>query len=411
MTDVVTAFARHRGEVLLIRRSDAVGTYAGLWGGISGYVEPETDDPREDAERELREEAGYADPTFVRAGEPLHVVDGDREWTVHPFLYDVDSRAVDPNEELADFEWVAPTDIRERETVPGLWGAYRRVAPSVETVRGDDEHGSAYVSARALDVLRDAAAEAGDWNEAADVARELRRARPSMTAISTRIDRAVTRADGDAAALVESAHEELRSALDADDEAADQAAERLADDGAGTVLTLSRSGTVLATLERADVDVLVCESRPAREGVDVAEELAAGGADVTLFVDAAAGHVLDEADVDAVVVGADTVLADGSVVNKAGTRLLGFAADHGDVPLYVVAARDKVSPSTDFSNESGPAEAVYDGDVDLRVANPTFDRTPAEFVSAVLTEDGPLVGDDVREVAREHRELGAWADE
>ncbi|MFB6130827.1 MAG: NUDIX domain-containing protein [Salinigranum sp.] len=406
MAHVVTCFLRNRGEVLLVRRSDAVGTYAGRWGGVSGYVEGDPADALVDARREIREETGLEAASPVRIGDVLDLVDGDREWTVHPFLFDVDRRGVTPNEELATWEWTSPTAMFDRETVPGLWEAYRRVGPTAATVREDRERGSAAVSVSALEALRDAAAVADDWEAIADVACDLRSARPSMAAVANRVNRAMAAAARDPRAIHDAASAAIERALDADDAAAANAAELLS----GTAATLSRSGTVLAALEAAEVDVLVAESRPAREGVGVAERLADAGAAVTLTTDAAMAHLLGQGAADVALVGADAVLADGSVANKVGTRALGLAADREGVPLYVVAARDKIRPDERMAGESGDSTDVYDGEANLEVANPIFDRTPADLVTGVVTEEGVLDAGGVREAAAEHRELARWDD-
>jgi translation initiation factor 2B subunit (eIF-2B alpha/beta/delta family) len=223
-------------------------------------------------------------------------------------------------------------------------------------------------------------------------------------------------------------------------------ADRDGDGEAGPlVATLSRSGTVVDALVGAEAAVLIGESRPAREGVGVAERLADAGLDVTLTTDAAlpalvaragrdgrpagesseaAGEVptrevpvpeeatVDERDatrqVDVVLVGADAVLADGSVVNKTGTFATALAAARAGVPVYVVAARDKVRPDERRTTEASPPESVYDGPAAIRVDAPTFDWTPAEVVDGVVTEDGLVATDDVAAVAAEHRRTAAW---
>lgn len=436
MARVVTCFLRRGGEVLLVRRSESVGTYAGLWGGVSGYVErpPEGEadgagDPPAlaDARREIREEMGLADAAFVRAGDPIDVRDGDRRWTVHPFLFDAPGGAVEPNAEIAAREWVQPPAMRNRETVPGLWAAYERAAPTVETVRADGEHGSAYVSLRALEVLRDGAATADDWAAVAELARALRTARPSMAAVGNRVNRAMAAADRDPASVRDRAAEAVTAAAAADRDAAAVAAGTLSDAGVGAAITLSRSGTAIDALLRARPAVVVAESRPGGEGRAVAAELAREGLDATLTTDAAVAGALaglggapgDEAappdvDVDAAVVGADTVLADGDVVNKVGTRGLALAAAREGVPLYVVAARDKIAPHARFRPErADDADLRPDADADSAptLSNPLFDRTPADLVTAVLTEEGALDPADARAVAAEHRDAVAWDEE
>jgi translation initiation factor 2B subunit (eIF-2B alpha/beta/delta family) len=429
---VVTCFLREGIEVLVARRSDAVGTYRGRWAGVSGYVEGDPADAAADASRELREETGQSDARLIRAGDPLAVVDeaGGREWTVHPFLFETDTRAVEPNEELAAVEWVQPTAILDRETVPGLWATYEQVAPTAETVRTDETHGSAAVSLRALEVVRDraAAVAAGqtdaapdDWTAVAATARAVRDARPSMAAVANRVNRVLSGAARSPAAVRSRAEAALTAAVDADAAAGREAAALLDRTGTDRVATLSRSGTVAAALREARPAVLVGESRPAREGVGVAESLARDGLDVTLATDAALPWLLagdgdrtgneaagDAGPVEAVLVGADAVLADGTVVNKAGTRALGLAAAREDLPLYVVAARDKVRPDEQFHGESGNDASVYDGHAPVTVAVPTFDATPPDLVAGVVTETGVLGEEEVRAAAAGHREAAAW---
>jgi translation initiation factor 2B subunit (eIF-2B alpha/beta/delta family) len=405
-THVVTCLLRHDGRVLLTRRSDAVGTYTGRWAGVSGYVEGDPSDALGDARREIREETGL-DATLVRAGKPLEVDDGDRAWTVHPFLFEAAARDVRPNEELADWEWVHAPAMRDRETVPGLWAAYRRVAPTVEAVRADRDHGSTWLSLRALEVLRDRAAAADDWATAAAVARDLRDARPAMAVVANRVNRAMAAAGRTAGAVRRAAATTLDDAARADREAAARAADLLD----GPVATLSRSGTAVAALREAGVPVVVGESRPGREGVETAEALAAA-CDVTLVADAAlpgafvaGGAVPDAA---SALFGADAVLPDGDVVNKTGSRPLARAAADADRPVRVVAARDKVRPDAAVPTETGDPTALYDGDRAVRTAVPLFERVPAALVDGVVTEAGVLDADAVRAAAADHRAAARW---
>jgi translation initiation factor 2B subunit (eIF-2B alpha/beta/delta family)/8-oxo-dGTP pyrophosphatase MutT (NUDIX family) len=410
---IVTCFLRNRSETLLFKQSDQANSYSGRWGAVAGHTEG---DPDRAAREVIREETGLGGAvSLVRTGDSFAVTDDDLDtrWIVRPYLFDCDSRAIETNDETIAFKWVPPTEIRRRETTPDLWTSYERVAPTVSTIRTDADHGSAWLSIRALEVLRDRAgalvttdddrSEEDGWSDLAALAEDLRTARPSMTVVANRVNRAMVAASDDRtpAAVEHAARTEIERAFEADDGAAREGASRLD----GTVLTLSRSGTVTAALRRAAVEeLLVCESRPAREGVDVAEELA-DGTTTTLAIDAAAAHLLAERAVDAVVVGADTVFPDGSVLNKVGTRAVAVAATHENVPVYAVAASDKIDPDPEPEPEfvNGDRDRVYDGDADLAVTNPTFDRTPAEHV-AVVTENGRLGRDDIAETAAELRE-------
>jgi len=406
---VVTCVLRNGGEVLLLRRAEDAGTYPGRWGTVTGYVEG--GGPLATARMEIREETALATFDLARRGEPFAAEDDalGREWTVHPFLFDVEERDVRTNEETARAEWTAPTAILRRETVPDLWTSYDRVRPTPETIAADDEHGSAYLSIRALEVLRDEAgvlAARGDEVDEAElreVARALLDARPSMAALRNRVNR-VMADTGTPVAVENAAIAGIERAIEADAAAARRAAETVE----GSVLTLSWSGTVLDALRTAGGEVTVAESRPAREGIDAAEALADAGLSVRVCTDAAVAHLLASGGIDCVLVGADTVLPDGRVVNKTGTRGAAIAADREGVPVYAVAASDKVGTDPTPRFESGPLEAVYDGRRGIEAANPTFDVTPAGVLAGVITERGVLSPDDVEAIAAELRELAAW---
>lgn len=133
---VVTCFLLRRSpggdEVLLLRRSQQVGTYRGRWAGVSGYLEEAN--PLAQAYREIEEEAGLArdEVTLLRAGEPLVVVDAeaDRSWIVHPFLFEVRPDAqVRVDWEHTEARWVRPEEASAFETVPQLTEALMRVYP------------------------------------------------------------------------------------------------------------------------------------------------------------------------------------------------------------------------------------------------------------------------------------------
>ncbi|WP_435317076.1 NUDIX domain-containing protein [Haloarchaeobius sp. TZWSO28] len=413
-THVVTAFLRNEGTVLLLRRSDAVGTYTGQWGGVSGFAE---DAPDEQVLVEIAEETGLDETAveLIGTGTPVRFTDEelDRNWVVHPYLFDCETQDVTLSDEHDEYEWVSPTEIPRRDAVPELWTAYQRVAPTVRDITADDQHGAAYLSLRALEVLRDRAGllvqEGADddeaWDELTDLGQRLLRARPSMAVLKNRVNRALASADQSAASLEQHAIDGIHRAVTADTDAAVRAGALISD---RTVLTLSRSGTVLGALrDGAPMELFVAESRPGGEGVAVAEALV-DEYPVTLLTDAGVAHTMATEDVDAVLVGADTVLPDGTVVNKTGTRAAALAAAHEEIPLYVVCSTDKVSTGETVNLETGRRSAVYDGDAPISVSNPVFDETPPHLVDTIVTERGDLDSKDVREVAEELASLETW---
>jgi len=121
--EVVTAFLRHGGRILLVRRSRRVGTYQGRWAGISGFLEHPH--PQEQARREILEETGLTDlqARLVCAAPPMKVsaYDLGTIWVVHPFLFDVeDQDAIRLDWENVEMKWVAPDEVARHHTVPRL---------------------------------------------------------------------------------------------------------------------------------------------------------------------------------------------------------------------------------------------------------------------------------------------------
>jgi 8-oxo-dGTP diphosphatase len=134
--NVVTCFLLRRSggddEILLLRRSQQVGTYRGRWAGVSGYIE-ETD-PLTQAYIELEEETGLTreDVRLLRTGDSLEVVDAeaDRRWIVHPFLFEVREPArIRADWEHAETRWIRPKEGFQYETVPQLAKTLMRVYP------------------------------------------------------------------------------------------------------------------------------------------------------------------------------------------------------------------------------------------------------------------------------------------
>ena len=159
-----------------------------------------------------------------------------------------------------------------------------------------------------------------------------------------------------------------------------------------TVMTHSLSSTVVAVcrqLKDAGLRMIVTESRPLGEGRQLAERLSAWNVPTTYITDAQMGLFVAQA--DAVLVGADSVLADGAVVNKAGTYPLALAARDRGVPFYVCCesfkwrAPDDPPPELE---EMAPAELGMPDWPGVTVRNVYFDLTPARLVSAWIDETG-----------------------
>lgn len=148
-------------------------------------------------------------------------------------------------------------------------------------------------------------------------------------------------------------------------------------------------------------EVFVTETRPRFQGHITARELAKAGIPVTLILDDAARYFMQH--VDKVIVGADAVTANGALVNKIGTSMIALAAHEARVHVFVAAETYKFSPETMIGElvtieERNPSEIISDEQQRqiglVKVLNPSFDVTPAEYIDLIITERGiiPPVG-------------------
>jgi translation initiation factor 2B subunit (eIF-2B alpha/beta/delta family) len=239
-------------------------------------------------------------------------------------------------------------------------------------------------------------------SESLRAARALQTVRPAMAPIENLVGRwmalveSVEASSGEELALrlEQEAGRLVESSRRAAAAAAAYAAEAI-DDGS-TILTHSLSSTVLAVFERLakrQVRAVVSESRPLLEGRETARRLVRMGVPTELVTDAQLG--LCAARVDLALIGADTVCADGAVVNKAGTYLLALAMRAAGKPVWVCFESFKRSSRTSAEvrlEEKAPEELGVGQPEDLVIRNVYFDVTPARLVSRWIDEQGVLDG-------------------
>lgn len=169
----------------------------------------------------------------------------------------------------------------------------------------------------------------------------------------------------------------------------------LATAGYGTALGVIRS----AAREGKIKNVFADETRPYLQGARLtAWELSRDGIPTTLIADNMAGHLMARAEVDAVIVGADRIAANGDVANKIGTYTLAVLARENGLPFYVaapVSTIDLATPSGDrIPIEERPADEVTHhagrrmAPHGISVRNPAFDVTPHRYVTAIICEKG-----------------------
>ena len=169
-------------------------------------------------------------------------------------------------------------------------------------------------------------------------------------------------------------------------------------------------GTALAPIYVAGEEgrvarVMVPETRPLLQGARLtAWELARSDIPCTLMTDSMTASRLSKDDISFVIVGADRIAANGDVANKIGTLGLALLAKHYGVPFYVAAPRSTFDPDTatgaDIPIEQRAAEEVgcigtQRVAADVPVWNPAFDVTPAELITAFISDEGIVEVDEI----------------
>lgn len=175
----------------------------------------------------------------------------------------------------------------------------------------------------------------------------------------------------------------------------------LATAGHGTALGVIRS----AVASGKRIRVLADETRPFLQGARLtAWELQRDAIPVTVIADSAAGFLMSRGEIDAVIVGADRVAANGDVANKVGTYAVAVLARRHRLPFYVACPLSTIDRSTATGadipiEERGTEEVTGYGavrwtPVGIAARNPVFDVTPAELVTALITEKGVTYAPD-----------------
>ena len=141
------------------------------------------------------------------------------------------------------------------------------------------------------------------------------------------------------------------------------------------------------------------ETRPYNQGARLtAFELSEAGMDVTLICDNMAGVVMSQGKVDAVIVGCDRVAANGDTANKIGTMTLSVLAKEFNIPFYIAAPTPTIDLATPCGKDIPSEERSHEEITTLKgqrvapkgisVYNPSFDVSPAENITAIVTEKG-----------------------
>ena len=244
---------------------------------------------------------------------------------------------------------------------------------------------------------------AGDLRGAAE---ELKRARPTAVNLAWAVDR-MLRANGDVAEAEAIHREDLEACMRIGRYGAELLGSRatvLTHCNAGALATAGDYGTALGVVRGARdmgkrVAVIADETRPFLQGARLtAWELHKDDIPVTVITDNMAGHVMKQGGVDAVVVGADRIAANGDTANKIGTYMVAVLAREHSIPFYVAAPLSTIDLKIS-DGEHIPIEERDEREVThvrehrlapkgVNVHNPAFDVTPHALIAAIITDRG-----------------------
>lgn len=294
----------------------------------------------------------------------------------------------------------------------------RAISAGIRSIAEDRRHGASQLAARALQILAEveptgsAVPALTFQRDVLDLAREIARLRRGMAAISNAVAQAMElfrrevtadhTAESARGALHESAMRTLRELGECPGLVAGHFHRRFIK--LRRVLTISYSSTLDLTLGHpsSPVDeVVVCEARPLLEGRKLASSLVGSerAPRVSVITDAQAAAALSHC--EAVILGCDAILADGSVGNKTGSMLLAAIAGEMTKPVVVLGDSFKFARRREFDPEPHGGNEVWEQPPKgVRVYNRYFEIVPASLVTMLVLESGAIKPSRVRPLWR-----------
>ncbi len=296
----------------------------------------------------------------------------------------------------------------------GVMPFMETIAQRMQRVYADRDHGSHWLVSEAIKILYDLAqdthlSQAERLSQLYTYAYQATQARPAMGALSSAVSRIISVYEGGPEAIAQEAQQILTDLATASQSIAQHAQPFLS----GHLITCSISGTVLdvlLALKDQIEHVTVLEGRPRYEGRAMAQALHEQDIPVTLITDAQADIFLPQC--QGVVVGADSILINGDVLNKAGTALLAWAAHGHGINFHVLSETIKISPHRWYEHnpartndnlslleEKEATEVFASAPTGIEVRNFYFDHTPYRLITNFITEQGLLDRRSIREIA------------
>jgi ribose 1,5-bisphosphate isomerase len=271
-----------------------------------------------------------------------------------------------------------------------------------ESIKSMKVRGARDIAIAAVEALRGVVEDGGRMPELTAAGERLKSARPSAISLPNAVDYVLYLAEGNK--VLKGDDFKVKTLRDINDylRSLNESIKKIAEIGAGiikdgdVILTHCNSDTAISILKKAwddgkKIKVVCTEARPRHQGYLTAKQLADYGIPTTLVIDSAVHWAVKELSVDKVVVGADTICANGDVVNKVGTAQIALCAYESDVDFFVAAESLKFSPQSLM----GKMVKIEERDVKevteipgVAIRNPGFDVTEAKYIDAIITEEG-----------------------
>jgi len=273
------------------------------------------------------------------------------------------------------------------------------VAKKIESMK---VRGARDIAIAAVEALRGVVEGGGRMPELAEAGERLKAARPSAISLPNAVDYTLYLAEGNK--VLKGDDFRVKTLRDINDylRSLNESIKKIAEIGAGiikdgdVILTHCNSDTAISILKKAwdegkKIRVVCTEARPRHQGYLTARQLADHGIPTTLVIDSAVHWAIKALSVDKVIVGADTICANGDVVNKVGTAGIALCAHESDVDFFVAAESLKFSPQSLMGKMVKIEERDTKEVTELpgvAVRNPGFDVTESQYIDAIITEEG-----------------------
>ena len=166
-----------------------------------------------------------------------------------------------------------------------------------------------------------------------------------------------------------------------------------------TVMTHCHSSVVNSIFMKAkeqgkdNFKVIATETRPILQGRKTVKKLLKNRIEVIHIVDSAMRWAVNNLDVDLIIIGADSLTSEGTIINKIGSRLLALVAHEEHVPFYVASPLLKYNPETSFGilekiEMRSPNEIWQDAPESLQILNPAFETVSRRYIDGLISEAG-----------------------